>query len=207
MSIFSRVRRPVAEAVGTGRVLPFPATRETRVAMLGERAQFDHVRSYSDDRWHEIPSFAPQILVGDVKRLIRISHHIFRGTITFSSLDRAVFALTHVGQVPIKDDQRERLWRAFHVPMYELYVDEEAGMLAGECEAYSGWHVRHPKLRFDLRTGAILFQKHGLAASPVPTGLTAEGLDGCCACDDPSPLLRDVRSAQALPILVRTAIA
>ena len=175
--------------------------------MLGESAPFDHVRSYADDRWHEIPSFAPQILAGDVKRLIRISHHIFRGTMTFSSLDRAVFALTRVGQVPIEDDQRERLWRAFQAPVYELYVDEEAGMLAGECEAYSGWHVRHSKLRFDLRTGAILLQKHGLAASPVPTGLTSQGLDGCCACGDPSPLLRNVRSVQAQPILVLTAIA
>jgi hypothetical protein len=117
-------------------------------------------------------------------------------------LDTAVFNLTIVGRDPLSAAQREKLWRAFRVPVYEVLFDREAGILASECEAHEGWHVRNLQLRFDLQTGAIVFRKD-IAASPLSTGLTAAGLDGVCPCGDEAALLRAVRAIESRPLRVK----
>ena len=128
---------------------------------------------------------------------------VFRGAWDVPSLDTAVFNLTAVGQNPMTSPQRDKLWRAFHVPVYEVLFDEDTGLLASECEAHEGWHIRHTQLRFDMQSGAILFRKNGAFASPLITSLTADGLDGVCACGDEAPLLRGVRRYQSKPLRVQ----
>ena len=60
---------------------------------------------------------------------------VFRGEYV-PSLDTALFNLTGVADHPLTLPQRDRLWRAFHVPVYEVLFDEHAGLLASECEAH-----------------------------------------------------------------------
>ncbi len=99
--------------------------------------------------------------------------------------------------------ERDKLWRAFHVPVYEVLFHPEVGVLASECEAHEGWHVRHARLRFDMQSSAIVFRKNGLASSPINSGLTAAGLDGVCACGDEAPLLRGVKATASKPVRVK----
>jgi hypothetical protein len=37
---------------------------------------------------------------------------------------------------------REALWRAFHVPVFEQIIGARGQLLAAECEAHDGVHIR-----------------------------------------------------------------
>ncbi len=41
--------------------------------------------------------------------------------------------------------ERERLWRAFRVPVFEQMIGPDCSLLAGECEAHNGLHIESPK--------------------------------------------------------------
>jgi hypothetical protein len=165
------------------------------------------VAVYAEHRWREVSLYQPNILAAEPPTLAKFAEYVFRGVWETRCIDTAVFALTAVGQQPMTEEQRLLSWRAFRVPVYELLVDGDEGVLAAECEAHEGWHVHHPLLRFDLQTGRIIFQKHGLSASPIPSGLTADGLDGICACGAAAPLLRNVRTQQVEQDRVQAARA
>jgi hypothetical protein len=159
--------------------------------------------TYPEIRWRELSSFAPQVLAGMTEDLENFAYGVFLGAWEAPPLDTAVFNLTVLGHDPITASRREKLWRAFRVPVYELLFDREAGVLASECEAHEGWHVRNKELRFDMQSGAIVFRKNGLGSSPLATGLTAAGLDGVCACGDEAVLLRGVKPAESRPLRVK----
>lgn len=178
-----------------------------RSALLGPIDCLEQTAVYPEGRWREIGTLPLDILAGTVEQLQSFASKVFRGTLKSPGLTVAVFAFSSAGQEPLNATQREQLWRAFGVPVYELLIDKEAGVLASECETHEGWHVRHRQLRFELSSGRIIFQKHGLAASPVFTGLTASGLDGMCACGDESPLLRNVSLQQVKQRRARAATA
>jgi hypothetical protein len=195
--------RPASEAK-----FPLTSVPTLRTALLGHPSCLTEVAPFEEDRWREIPSYAPQVLIGRPSDLVRVAEHIFRGVWDLSCVDSRVIALTLIGEAPLPDAQRDLIWRAFRVPVYEALADQEAGILASECEAFEGWHVVHPKLRFDLQSGRIVFQRNGFAGSAVPTGLTADGLDGMCACGEDAPLLRKVRLAQVKQVKpFRTKVA
>ncbi len=177
----------------SGRILPFPAVPNLRTALLDEWNCFDAVATFPDGCWSQVSSYAPEVLAGETAQLQSFFEQAIRNAWSLDSVNVAVFAFTVVGQKPITSAQRELLWRAFRVPVYELLVDKEAGVLAAECESHEGWHIRNKQVRFELETGKILFQSGGRTATPLVTGLFARGLDSCCACGDDSPLLRDVQ--------------
>lgn len=187
----------------SGRSLPFPAGPHLRTALLGDLEHFDAAAAFPEIRWRSLSSFAPQVLAGTTEDLAAFAEGVFQGAWRAPSLDTAVFNLTAIGRNPLTAAQRDKLWRTFRVPVYELLFDREAGVLASECEAHEGWHVRNQQLRFDLQTGAVVFRKNGLAASPLATGLTAAGLDGVCPCGDETGLLRGVRAVESRPLRVK----
>lgn len=184
----------------SGRSLPFPAGPHLRTALLGDLEHFDGAATYPEIRWRSLSTFAPQVLAGTTDDLAAFADGVFHGAWRAPLLDTAVFNLTTIGRVPLTPAQRDKLWRVFRVPVYELLFDREAGVLASECEAHEGWHVRNQQLRFDLQTGAIIFRKNGPAASPLATGLTAVGLDGVCPCGDEAILLRGVKVIESRPL-------
>jgi hypothetical protein len=191
----------------SSRTLPFPAAPNLRAALLGDLGCFEDVTVFAEHRWREVSLYEPNILAAEPATLAKFAEYVFHGVWENGSIDTAVFAITAIGKQPMTKEHRLVVWRAFRVPIYELLVDTDEGVLAAECEAHEGWHVYHPQLRFELQTGRILFQKHGLAASPIPSGLTADGLDGICACGGTAPLLRNVRRQQAEAIRVQAARA
>jgi hypothetical protein len=219
---FPRPRAWSRARAASSHTLPFPAVPNLRAALVGDLGCFENVAVFPlaqressvpfcasslGDRWREISQYRPNILVAESATLDKFAEYVFHGVWQTPSVDTAVFALTVIGRNPITEEQRLLSWRAFRVPIYELLVDADEGVLAAECEAHEGWHVHHPKLRFELKTGRIIFQKHGLSASPVLSGLTADGLDGVCACGGIAPLLRNVRAQSVEQIRVQAARA
>jgi hypothetical protein len=168
---------------------------------------FDAAAVFPECRWSQVPAFAPEVLAGEAAHLQAFAAEALRHRWKLDSVTVAVFALTCIGQKPLTTPQRESLWRVFRVPSYELLIDRETGLLAAECEAHDGWHVRHRQLRFDLQTGKVLFQKSSPTAVPLSTGLTARGLDSCCACGDEAPVLRGIQLQPARPVRTRAVSA
>ncbi len=60
------------------------------------------------------------------------------------SVSNALIALVRPYEPPLSEDARERLWRAFRVPIFEQIIDEECCLLAQECEAHDGLHIESP---------------------------------------------------------------
>lgn len=171
--------------------LPFPARPDLRIAQLGATATFDGVVAFPNENAADLESFAPQMLVAPAEALIAATYSIFNGNLAFESIDHAVFALVQIGEAPISPSERDLIWRAFRVPMYELYVDHDSTLLAAECEAHDGWHVHSPHVRFSLDCGELFLHQKNQPA-PIRTGLTATCTDGRCPCGDMAPLLRGV---------------
>lgn len=173
-----------------GRALPFPAGPHLRMAQLAKTAGFDSVVAFPEECVSDLQSFKPQVLVAPAQALLAAARAIFAGDLSLESIDVAIFVLIQIGDTPVPPPERDLIWRAFRVPVYELYVDSASNLLASECEAHDGWHVRSPNVQFFLEGRELLLCcPH---QPPIRTGLTASCTDGRCACGDMAPLLRGV---------------
>jgi len=161
------------------------------MAQLGETATFDGVSAFPAACRSELEVFAPQVLVAAANALVSAAHAIFSGDLVLDSVDSAVFALIRIGDTPLAPPERDLIWRAFQVPLYEMYVDSEWNLLAAECEAHDGWHLRSVDVEFHLEGGELFLRRPALAAA-IRTGLTASCIDGQCECGDAAPLVRPV---------------
>jgi hypothetical protein len=63
------------------------------------------------------------------------------------SLTHALIVLARSNDSLLTTEQRQRLWRAFRVPIFEQIIGGNGELLAAECEAHDGLHIEAPKLR------------------------------------------------------------
>jgi hypothetical protein len=85
-------------------------------------------------------AFRPAAIAGEWRQLeALLSERI-------PSLTHAVIVLARQPSELLSESQRERLWRAFQVPLFEQIVTEKGSVLAMECEAHDGLHVESPAL-------------------------------------------------------------
>ncbi len=71
---------------------------------------------------------------GALDELLRLSKLDIR-------LEHSVIAFTYEGQPGLSSDDRDLLWRAFGVPVFEQRLGANNELLAMECEAHAGLHV------------------------------------------------------------------
>jgi hypothetical protein len=57
------------------------------------------------------------------------------------SLTHALIVLARPGELLLTAEQRERLWKAFRVPVFQQVVTRSGVLLAAECEAHDGLHL------------------------------------------------------------------
>jgi len=75
------------------------------------------------------------------------------------SVTHALLVLKHPGGDVLTVDQRQRLWNAFRVPVFEQIIGDNGLLLAAECEAHDGLHIESPK-----------FEVAGLSIETAPCG-------------------------------------
>jgi len=97
--------------------------QETRVVRVFSRGW--------DDR---ATRFRATSIAGSIEQLRRILTAGIR-------LEHAVIALTYPGDPALSQSDREALWRALGVPVFEQYLDRKNRLLAMECDVHSGLHV------------------------------------------------------------------
>jgi hypothetical protein len=126
---------------------PIPPAPPTAV-LVGAFRSVGNTRVFRDGWSEEAANFGPSAIAAAPAQL-----QALRGT-SIPSLRNAVIALVLPGEPRLTEDDREQLWRAFHVPVFEQRIGRTGSLLAWECEAHDGLHVESQKLR--PRAGEVL---------------------------------------------------
>ena len=64
-----------------------------------------------------------------------------------ASTTHSVIVLWRAGEALLSSEQRDRLWDAFHVPVFEQIIGDRGELLAAECEAHDGLHLESQSFR------------------------------------------------------------
>ena len=113
------------------------------------------VRIFRDGWGSDVAAFAPAAIAGTWEQwqaLLRVS---------LPSLTHAVIVLWRPGQERLGEADRDRLWDVFRVPVFEQVIGKSGELLASECEAHDGLHLRSPR---------VPLENEYVDASPCPCG-------------------------------------
>ncbi len=130
MHLTIRIRRP-----HTGARFVHPLDPEPRTAILaGGFEESKLVRVFPQGWSEQAARFHPTSLAGPVEQLRRAAR-------AGAELEHAVIVFTREGDSGLSQSDREWLWDAFGVPVFEQHLGPRNQLLAMECDAHCGLHV------------------------------------------------------------------
>jgi len=97
------------------------------------------IRVFADGWNEDAQNFAPQAIAATLPQLEALAGLV--------PVTHATIVLRRECDPRLADPERDRLWRAFHVPAFEQIIAEDGTLLAAECEAHNGLHVESKKFR------------------------------------------------------------
>lgn len=109
---------------------------------------------------------------------------------------------------PLNEEDREFLWRCFRVPVFEQLVGFRGEVLAEECEAHCGLHVREDAAIFEDYSGELVVTSLQTLRYPVirlRTGMSGHLEHRPCGCGASSPRLVGVASWKHFALAATTA--
>jgi hypothetical protein len=174
-------------------LLPFPADPKVRIAQLTESPRFAGVESFIPERWLELESFRPRVVIGAAVDLKRLAEQVDLGIVDLACVDHAVVVLTACGSKPLSDVLRVVLWQSFGVPVFELFVGPDKTLLAFECEAHEGWHLE-PGVELGAFGEELILDSPGNYG--LRTGLSGRLLKETCPCGREAPRLMDITAVR-----------
>jgi len=125
-----RIRRPSKGAYFVHPSTPAPRTailtagfRETKLVRIFPRGGSERIRR-----------FQPGSIAGPLEQLRILASDSW-------PLEQALVVFTYSGSFGLAPQDRESLWKAFSVPVFEQYLGPGNKLLAAECDAHSGLHV------------------------------------------------------------------
>jgi hypothetical protein len=127
-------------------VYPIPPAPPTAILVDGFRSS-GNLRVFEDGWNAEALAFAPAAIAASPAQLVALR------ALPIPSVRNALIALVRPGD-RLSDEDRERLWWAFRVPVFEQRIAEDCHLLASECEAHDGLHIEAPGVA--PRAGEIL---------------------------------------------------
>ncbi len=133
----------------------------------------------------------PEILAGSPASLLALAGRVV--------VQRALIVLTRVGETGFPEHDRQRLWHAFGLPMFEQHIGLDGEVLACECEAHDGLHILHAKAVLEQHTeGSLLLTSLTDVEQPtlrLRTGVFGRIVSGECGCGRSEPRVVDLRHA------------
>jgi hypothetical protein len=120
---------------------PAPRTAVLAAGFLATKL----TRVYPDGWNEDAERFSPASLAGSRER-------VFQAVRDGVHLDHSVIVFTYPGEPPLSIGEREALWIAFGVPVFEQYLSHKNRLLATECDAHFGLHVVDGYEDLDLET-------------------------------------------------------
>lgn len=147
--------------------LRYPAGAPPRTAVLGSwfRASRE-VRVFPEGWSEQVAAFQPSTLAGSLEQLLQAAPP---GSV---ELSHAVIVLHRPGEPLLTAEDREQLWRAFHVPVFEQLIGGRGQLLAAECEAHDGLHV----LPVNGRREGYPVESYHMDSGPCACGLKSPRL-------------------------------
>ena len=118
---------PVLPAPPTAVLVPWLRSR-------GDIRVFEH--GWSD----EVKAFRPSAVCGTWAQIQSLLPQ------RIEYLTHAVIVVARSPAQLLTSGERQQIWRAFRVPVFEQIIGANGLLLAAECEAHAGLHVESPKL-------------------------------------------------------------
>ena len=114
------------------------------------------------DGWNEdAAAFAPAAVAGTFEQLRELAHS------GVPSLTHSIIVLWRAGEPRLSEADRDALWSAFRVPVFEQVIGKSGKLLAAECEAHDGLHIESPALPLENEI------RRGHACAPAAAKLRA----------------------------------
>jgi hypothetical protein len=152
-------------------------------------------------RWLEkLEEYAPESLAGTLGELLFLASLRCSKALRLDSLKHSLVVIFQTEQPWITREDREDLWAAFGLPIYEQ-IYSVTGLIATECEAHDGLHItpgakwsRRPNGELWFREPAAWWEDRGDAFAP--SGLFGDVDESACQCGRTTPRLRVAGPAQ-----------
>ncbi len=104
-------------------------------------------RTFRNGWCAEAARWEPQAIAASREQLLALASQDDRPELT-----HAVIVLERQSDGLLTEADRDRLWQAFGVPIFEQVLDENGELLASECEAHCGLHIQVTELAVDIDT-------------------------------------------------------
>lgn len=125
-----RIRRPSKGAPFIHPIDPAP-----RTAILAPGFRETRLVHTFPQGWNERSRrFNPASVAGPLDKLQAMARDPW-------PIEQAVVVFSYAGAAGLSEDDRELLWNAFGVPVFEQYLSPKNRLLASECDAHCGLHV------------------------------------------------------------------
>ncbi len=186
--------------------LEFAVPHLGRTAVLGQGFASDpQVAQFPYHTLEDLDEYEPESLAGPASKLLRLAEQVLAGRFLLPSLRTAVIPFTGLRHGCLKPEQRDLLWRAFRVPAFEQFRGFAQELLAWECEAHDGLHIREQNAIFE-KTGrnkellltCLACEEYALLR--LGTHMTARLVTAPCGCGETSPRLLGLREMAAAPV-------
>ena len=172
---------------------PLEHTPKTAVLLPGFE-QTSAVRAISQNNWARgLKRFGAGALAAPISVLREIAGAIDRGQQELPALKHFVVSFTGGDYGEMREEDREQFWRVFQVPVFEQRVGFDGRVVAYECEAHDGLHVKPESVAFEATAEAELLMTSltdlRYPTLRVGTRMTRSIELECCGCGNATPRL------------------
>ncbi|HOK45775.1 MAG TPA: hypothetical protein PLA43_02425 [Bryobacteraceae bacterium] len=90
--------------------------------------------------WRRLVGVPPRVIAGPLEALERLACEVRTGVRTIPKSIRRVIVYNHSYRRLLDERDRDFLWHAFQLPVFEQVRDPDGVLIAWECDAHSGLH-------------------------------------------------------------------
>lgn len=171
---------------------PFEHTTKTAVLMPGFE-QTSTVKTFAQNWTQGLKHLGASALAAPVSVLREMAATIERGQQETHGLKHFVVSFTGGEHGELRNEDREKFWRVFQVPVFEQRVGFDGRVVAYECEAHDGLHIMPERAAFEetAESGLLITSLTDLRYPTLRVGTRmAHSIEHeCCGCGDAAPRL------------------
>jgi len=171
-----------------------------------------NVRCFEPRDVEGLLKFGPECLAGPADTLLQMARGFRRGRMALPTIRHSVVAFSDLRSGLLAETDRDALWNAFQVPVFEQLRGLSGELLAAECEAHSGLHLcaRDAVIEFDSSRHCpeLVFTSLVNRSQPairLATGWSPKLDDSVCACGTRHPRLVDLAAVEKARPMARAA--
>jgi len=171
---------------------PLEHTPKTAILMAGFQ-QTSGVKMIAGNWSQGLKRFGASALAAPLTVLRELATSVETGEQEINGLKHFVIPFTGGEQGELREDDRERFWRVFQVPLFEQRLGFDGRVIAYECEAHSGMHILPERAAFEETADSelLLTSLTDLRHPTLRVGTRTSGKiqHECCDCGNASPRL------------------